>query len=57
MIDHVTFRVAGLDRSTAFYDRAFAPLGVRRLFALDECARAPWGTGIVGRGSGSRNRI
>ena len=39
MIDHVTFGVADLDRSTAFYDRAFAPLGVRRLFALDEGAR------------------
>ena len=32
MIDHITFGVADFDRSTAFYDRAFAPLGVRRLF-------------------------
>jgi catechol 2,3-dioxygenase-like lactoylglutathione lyase family enzyme len=32
MIDHITFGVRDFDRSTAFYDRAFAPLGVRRLF-------------------------
>ncbi len=32
MLDHVTFGVTELERSTRFYDRAFAPLGVRRLF-------------------------
>lgn len=32
MIDHITFGVSNFARSTAFYDRAFAPLGVRRLF-------------------------
>jgi catechol 2,3-dioxygenase-like lactoylglutathione lyase family enzyme len=32
MIDHITFGVSDFDRSTLFYDRAFAPLGVRRLF-------------------------
>ena len=32
MIDHVTFGVLDFARSTAFYDSAFAPLGVRRLF-------------------------
>jgi catechol 2,3-dioxygenase-like lactoylglutathione lyase family enzyme len=32
MIDHITFGVTDFDASTAFYDRAFAPLGVRRLF-------------------------
>ncbi len=32
MLDHITFGVADFARSTAFYDRAFAPLGVRRLF-------------------------
>lgn len=32
MIDHITFGVVDFDRSTAFYDNAFAPLGVRRLF-------------------------
>lgn len=32
MIDHVTFGVSDFDRSVRFYDRAFAPLGVRRLF-------------------------
>ena len=32
MIDHVTFGVLDFERSAAFYDRAFAPLGVRRLF-------------------------
>lgn len=32
MIDHITFGVSDFTRSTAFYDRAFAPLGVTRLF-------------------------
>ncbi|MHA6265048.1 VOC family protein [Arenibacterium sp. CAU 1754] len=32
MIDHITFGVTDFDRSTAFYDQAFAPLGVQRLF-------------------------
>jgi len=32
MIDHITFGVTDFGRSTAFYDRAFAPLGVKRLF-------------------------
>ncbi|MXQ08449.1 VOC family protein [Alphaproteobacteria bacterium GH1-50] len=32
MIDHITFGITDFDRSTAFYDAAFAPLGVRRLF-------------------------
>ena len=32
MIDHVTFGVSDFERSVRFYDRAFAPLGVRRLF-------------------------
>jgi catechol 2,3-dioxygenase-like lactoylglutathione lyase family enzyme len=31
MIDHLTFGVADIHRSVHFYDRAFAPLGVRRL--------------------------
>jgi len=32
MIDHITFGVTNFDRSTRFYDGAFAPLGVKRLF-------------------------
>ena len=32
MIDHITFGVTDFARSTAFYDAAFAPLGVTRLF-------------------------
>ena len=32
MIDHITFGVTNFARSTAFYDRAFEPLGVTRLF-------------------------
>ncbi len=32
MIDHVTFGIADFARSTRFYDAAFAPLGVKRLF-------------------------
>jgi len=32
MIDHITFGVLDFAASTAFYDSAFAPLGIRRLF-------------------------
>lgn len=32
MIDHITFGVSDFARSTDFYDQAFAPLGVKRLF-------------------------
>lgn len=32
MIDHITFGVSEMDRSIAFYDRALAPLGIRRLY-------------------------
>ena len=32
IIDHITFGVSDFARSTSFYDRAFAPLGVKRLF-------------------------
>jgi catechol 2,3-dioxygenase-like lactoylglutathione lyase family enzyme len=32
LLDHVTFGVADFARSTAFYDAAFAPLGMKRLF-------------------------
>lgn len=31
MIDHMTFGVTDFARSTAFYDHAFAPLGITRL--------------------------
>ncbi|MBY6113198.1 VOC family protein [Mameliella alba] len=34
MIDHMTFGVTEFSRSVAFYDRAFAPLGVSRLFTV-----------------------
>jgi catechol 2,3-dioxygenase-like lactoylglutathione lyase family enzyme len=34
MIDHITFGVSDFARSTAFYDKAFAPLGVTRLFTV-----------------------
>ncbi|GFE64519.1 VOC family protein [Litoreibacter roseus] len=36
MIDHISFGVTDFARSTAFYDQAFAPLGVRRLFDVPE---------------------
>lgn len=34
MIDHITFGVTDFARSAAFYDQAFAPLGVSRMFDL-----------------------
>ena len=36
MIDHISFGVTDFERSAAFYDQAFAPLGVRRLFDVPE---------------------
>jgi catechol 2,3-dioxygenase-like lactoylglutathione lyase family enzyme len=32
VIDHITFGVSDFERAVQFYDRALAPLGVRRLF-------------------------
>jgi catechol 2,3-dioxygenase-like lactoylglutathione lyase family enzyme len=32
VLDHITFGVSAFDRSLRFYDRALAPLGVRRLY-------------------------
>lgn len=34
MIDHITFGVTDFDQSTRFYDAAFAPLDVKRLFDI-----------------------
>jgi catechol 2,3-dioxygenase-like lactoylglutathione lyase family enzyme len=34
MIDHITFGVSDYARSTAFYDAALAPLGLRQLFKV-----------------------
>ena len=34
MIDHITFGVTDFARSVAFYDCAFAPLGVTRVFTV-----------------------
>jgi catechol 2,3-dioxygenase-like lactoylglutathione lyase family enzyme len=34
MIDHITFGVSDFARLSAFYDRAFEPLGVKRLFTV-----------------------
>lgn len=45
MIDHVTFAVADLNRSIRFYDRALAPLGVRRLFDDQRAAHRTTGYG------------
>ena len=35
MIDHIGFTVSDLERSRAFYDAAFAPLGVTRLMQVE----------------------
>jgi catechol 2,3-dioxygenase-like lactoylglutathione lyase family enzyme len=34
MFDHLGFGVTDFARSTAFYDAAFAPLGIKRLFTV-----------------------
>jgi catechol 2,3-dioxygenase-like lactoylglutathione lyase family enzyme len=48
MIDHITFGVSDFRRSTAFYDRAFAPLGVKRLF--DAPLESTGGVSVTGYG-------
>jgi catechol 2,3-dioxygenase-like lactoylglutathione lyase family enzyme len=35
MIDHIGLRTAQFDVMTAFYERAFAPLGITKLMAYD----------------------
>lgn len=46
MIDHITFSVTDFARSAGFYDRAFAPLGVRRLFDDSNGADKAAGYGV-----------
>jgi catechol 2,3-dioxygenase-like lactoylglutathione lyase family enzyme len=48
MLDHITFGVSDFDRSILFYDRAFAPLGVSRLFTVP--LEASGGVNITGYG-------
>lgn len=51
MLDHVSFAVADLARSRAFYDKALAPLGISVL-AEETSAE----TGVFGFGYGSGGR-
>jgi len=48
MIDHVTFGVSDFARSTRFYDRALAPLGVKRLFDVPSAISG--GVNVTGYG-------
>ena len=50
MLDHITFGVTDFARSTGFYDRAFAPLGVKRLY--DVPLEYSGGTRSTGYGDG-----
>ncbi len=45
MLDHITFGVTDFDRSVRFYDQAFAPLGVRRLFEVPGASARSTGYG------------
>lgn len=38
MIDHVSVGVADMERATRFYEAAFAPLGLTKLFAMSATA-------------------
>jgi catechol 2,3-dioxygenase-like lactoylglutathione lyase family enzyme len=49
MLDHITFGVADLDRSKAFYDQALAPIGVSAIMAVS--AAETGGAAFVGFGS------
>jgi len=50
MLDHITFGVTNFERSTTFYDQAFAPLGVKRLFDPPEAQAG----GVKATGYGDR---
>jgi catechol 2,3-dioxygenase-like lactoylglutathione lyase family enzyme len=47
MIDHVVFFVTDMARSRAFYDRALAPLGIKRITGDDHAFS---GYGVPGKG-------
>lgn len=47
MIDHVTLGVTDLDRARAFYDKALAPLGLKRITADNHDFA---GYGVPGKG-------
>jgi catechol 2,3-dioxygenase-like lactoylglutathione lyase family enzyme len=47
VIDHVTLGVSDLDRARDFYDRALAPLGLKRITGAD---REFAGYGVPGKG-------
>jgi catechol 2,3-dioxygenase-like lactoylglutathione lyase family enzyme len=47
MIDHVVFWVTDMARSEAFYDRALAPLGIKRITGDDHAFA---GYGVPGKG-------
>jgi len=49
MFDHVGFGVADFQRSTAFYDAALAPLGVRQLYVVPK--EFTGGVDVVGYGA------
>ena len=44
MLDHITFGVADFARCAAFYDKALAPLGIKRLFEVsaEDSGTAPF---------------
>jgi len=50
MFDHVGFGVTDFQRSTAFYDAALAPLGVRQLYVVPK--EFTGGVDAVGYGAG-----
>jgi catechol 2,3-dioxygenase-like lactoylglutathione lyase family enzyme len=50
MIDHITFGITDFARSTAFYDRALAPLGIKRLFTVPH--EHTGGVDVTGYGDG-----
>ena len=43
MLDHVTLKISSFTRSAAFYDTAFAPLGITRLYHEGEQKFAGYG--------------
>ena len=49
MIDHINVGVSDIERSASFYDRALAPLGIKRLMAYGTEGQSQIGYGHAGK--------
>ena len=52
MIDHIGIPVSDIEKSRAFYDKALAPLGIKRMMNLGDGDAGPISSGYVASGYG-----